>query len=238
MMLTVICVCTIDPTNWKRPVYSKMWVDRLYSAINRNLHLPFEFVCLSNDLTQQQCNYRVIPLTTDSWGWWNKLDMFRSGLFTGPCLYIDLDVVICKDLTEVIKNLPQDLVLMPKEPYSVQSDTVNKKQPYKYVLNSSVVYWNGDYSVLYNHYVNDRDNIVKKYSNWTEQQPNIGDQKFICDTLLNTAAFDDYVPNNFFGWKHHNTGTVMQDPSMLVFTSTEKPSNNLDLEVVQLNWID
>jgi len=141
-------------------------------------------------------------------------------------------------LTEVVKILPPDLLLMPNEPYTIEIDAVTGQQYYKYVLNSSVIYWDGDYSLLYNKYISDQDNIIKQCSTPTPQQPSIGDQKFIVDNLLNTARFDDYVPTNFFGWRHHVTGTVMNDPSMLIFTSTEKPCNNLDLEVVQLNWID
>ena len=223
--LTVICICTIDPTNWSRPVYSKMWVDRLYRAVKRNLHIPFDFVCMSNDLDQNECDYHIHKLETNSWGWWYKFEMFKPGQFSGPCLYIDLDNLICKDITDTVKNLPQDLFLMPVEPY-------------KDILNGSMIFWNGDYSDLYLEYVDRQEQIVDQYRYATEQQPATGDQGFFKDRLHNLQAFDNYAPKNFFGWKHHIAGTHINDPSVLIFTGSEKPTNNPDLDLVKLHWKD
>lgn len=220
--LTVISVCSIDPTNWKRPVYSKDWVDRLYNSACRNISIPIRFVCLSNDIESQ--DYEVIPLTTNSWGWWNKIDMFRANLFKGPCLYLDIDNIICKNITDAISKLPQDKLLMPVEPHNN-------------ILNSSVMFWNGDYSHIYQHYIGNQYKVVDQYKTPTVRNHTIGDQAYIKD-MTEVAVFDDYVPDNFFGWKHHIAGERIDDPSILVFTGTEKPSNNLDLELVQQNWIN
>lgn len=220
--LTVISVCTIDPTNWKRPVYSKLWVDRLYRAVSRNISVPFRFVCLSNDI--QSTDYEVIPLTTDSWGWWNKIDIFRENLFKGPCLYLDIDNVICKNITDAISELPQDKLLMPLEPHNN-------------ILNSSVMFWNGDYSYIYHYYVNNQDRIVDQYKTSSAKNHTIGDQAYIKD-IAHVHVFDDYVSDNFFGWKHHITGEQIVDPFILIFTGTEKPTNNMDLDLIKNNWID
>lgn len=221
--LTVISICTIDPTNWKRPVYSKDWVDRLYRGISRNLDIPFRFVCLSNDISS--ADYEVIPLVTNSWGWWYKMEMFRQNAFTGPCLYIDIDNVICKNITDSVLGLPRDKMLMPREPY-------------KDILNGSVIFWEGDYSFLYEAYVRDQENITKKYMYATDEHPATGDQGLYRDLVTNLDCIDDYVKPGFFGWKHHIAGTYIDNPSMLIFTSTEKPSNNLDLDLVQKHWIN
>ena len=220
-MITVVSVCSVDPSNYKRPVYSKEWVDKLYRGVRRNLDIPFRFVCLSNDFAS--CDYEVAPLTTNSWGWWNKLDMFRANLFTGPCLYIDIDNVICKNITDAIANLPSNKMLMPIEPYNN-------------ILNSSVIFWNGNYSHLYHNYVLNQSRIVEQYRLPTPQQPAIGDQGFIRDNT-NVEAFNNYVDQNFFGWKHHIVGEHINDPAILIFTSTEKPTNNQHLELVKNNWI-
>lgn len=112
--LTVISILQIDETNYKRPVYSKMWIDRLYAGIKRNLHIPFRFVCLTDCIDPDDCEYDIVPLTLDAWGWWHKFQMWTPDLFDGPCLYIDADNVICKDITEDLKNLPQDFFSVPE----------------------------------------------------------------------------------------------------------------------------
>jgi hypothetical protein len=139
--LTVTTVCSVHH-NQKRPTYSKMWVDRLYAGIKRNLDIPFEFVCFSNDI--QSDEYRIEPLTTNSWGWWNKLEQFKRGLFTGPVLSLDLDIVICKNLTDGLNSLPRNKLLMVKEPHQFR--------PGEYIENSSVVFWDGDYSFLFDNF--------------------------------------------------------------------------------------
>lgn len=219
-MLTVISILQIDITNYKRPVYSKMWVDRLYAGIKRNLDSSFRFVCMTNDLDPRDCQYEIVPLEFDTWGWWHKFQCFRKGLFDGACLYIDIDNVICKNITSSLKNLPSDLFLCPREPY-------------KDILNGSMIYWQGDYSFLYEHFAKDQQAIVEKYS----FADVTGDQGFFKDTLTNIRAFDDYVDNGFFGWCHHKSGRHIVDPHVLIFTSTEKPTNNLDLDLVKKHWI-
>lgn len=218
--LTVISILQVDETNYKRPVYSKMWIDKLYAGVKRNLDIPFRFVCLSNDIDPSQCEYDIIPLEFDTWGWWHKFQMWKSGNFSGPCLYIDADNVICKNITNNITKLPNDYFLCPTEPY-------------KNILNGSVIYWNGDYDFLYRAYAKDQKNIESKY----QHAEAIGDQGFFKDTLTNMRAFDEFVEPEFFGWCHHKAGRHINDPSILIFTSTEKPTNNMDLELVKNNWI-
>lgn len=222
--LTVTTVCSIHH-NQKRPTYSKMWVDRLYAGIKRNLDIPFEFVCFSNDI--QSDDYRIEPLTTGSWGWWNKLEQFKKGLFTGTVMSLDLDIVICKNLTSGLSNLPTDKMLMAKEPHYLDSGNP--------IENSSMTVWNGDYSFLFDNYLLNKEQICKNYSLPSKR---MGDQGYIADTT--TVEFiDDYLPPGYIAWKHHITGEYItdKDPAVLIFTSTEKPSDNLHMNLVKNNWI-
>lgn len=217
---------TIDPTNYKRPVYSKMWVDRLYKAVCRNFTAPFDFYCFTNDLDPDDTDYKIIRLKHNAWGWWNKFEMFKQNFFDGPCLYLDIDNIICKDISQDILNINTDKLLLPREPY-------------KNILNCSTMYWKGDFSFLYNAYINEKDYIIKKYQYATESQPATGDQGFLADKYSHCiSALDDFVPDGFIGWKHHKVKTKIMDPSLLIFTSSEKPSNNMNLDIVKKNWID
>lgn len=223
--LTVTTVCSVHQ-NQKRPTYSKMWVDRLYAGIKRNLDIPFEFVCFSNDI--QSDEYRIEPLTTGSWGWWNKLEQFKQGLFTGPVLSLDLDVVICKNLTNTLCNLPRNKLLMTREPHLFDNGTN--------IENSSMTFWDGDYSFLFNNYVSNKDKVCEDYAN---PQRRMSDQGYIAD-MVPVEFLDDYFPPNSIAWKHHITGdyNIDSDPLVLIFTSTQKPLNNQHMELVQKHWID
>lgn len=229
MTLDIVCVLKIEPDNYKRPVYSKMWVDRLYKSLKRHMSIPFQFTCLSNDLNNKDCEYSVISLVDDShWGWWNKLEVFRKDLFHGPALLLDLDLVVCKDLAPILKNLPQDKILLPKEPLDWTD-----------ALNTSFVYWNGDYSKIYSEFVKNQDKIKEKFQWSTTECPAIGDGAYIPTVVGDVIEdFNDYVPEGFFGWKHHLQKTELNDPGVIIFTSTEKPYNNLDIDLVAKNWID
>ena len=66
--LTVVATCSVHQ-NQKRPTYSKMWVDRLYNSVGRNLKIPFEFVCFSNDITSTEkfTNNLHMDLVKNNW---------------------------------------------------------------------------------------------------------------------------------------------------------------------------
>ena len=210
--------------NRRGPGYSIDWVDRLYRAVNRNLDIPFKFTCLSNIDTP----YHTIGLISDSDMYWNKIELFRKDIFQGPVLYLDLDVVICKNITNDILNLPNDRLLMTREPY-------------RDIINSSVMFWEGDYSYLFEQYVANKDSIVEEYSHpttgkYTDQAYSYTDQAYIRD---NTSydILENYTSDNFIEWRHHKIDTPIIDPSILVFTGTQKPNNNVNLELVKNNWI-
>lgn len=221
--LTVVATCSVHQ-NQKRPTYSKMWVDRLYNSVGRNLKIPFEFVCFSNDITST--DYRIEPLTTNSWGWWNKLEQFKKGMFDGPVLSLDLDVVICKDITNAVTRLPRNQILMALEPHQVKTGVD--------IPNSSIMFWQGDYSYIFDRYCATPTAISNGYA--SPLLPRNGDQGFISD-IAPVDFIDKFLPKNFLGWKHHITGEKINDPSILVFTSTEKPTNNLHMDLVKNNWI-
>ena len=150
---------------------------------------------------------------------WNKLEIFRSGIFSGPTLYLDLDVIVCKDITQLVNSLPKDKFLMVKEPYQD-------------IVNSSVMYWSGDYSSLYNNYVNNKELICNEY----KKVPRYGDQSYISENV-NFDLIDNYVPSGFIGWRHHKLETNIDDPTILIFTSRhQKPSNNTELQLVKEHW--
>ena len=70
-MLTVACVLK------ESEVYTPEWVYKLKASVERNLSIPFNFVCLTD--SQLTCN--TVPFTNNSTGWWNKMELFRLMLY-------------------------------------------------------------------------------------------------------------------------------------------------------------
>ena len=69
--------------------------------VQRNLTVPFEFVCFTEDPTNINPDIRIepIPLISGVVGWWYKPLFFNPKLgLTGTILFFDLDVVVFKNI--------------------------------------------------------------------------------------------------------------------------------------------
>lgn len=99
--LTVACVYWKGEFRKREKVYSPKWVERLQAMVKKNLSIPHRFVCLSN--VDVPCER--IPLShSHTWpGWWSKIELFTPGLFKGRVLYLDLDLVVMKDLAPFVE---------------------------------------------------------------------------------------------------------------------------------------
>lgn len=85
MNLTVACVNHGDYLGM-----GSRYVKTMRAMVERNLSLPFEFVCLTD--------------IGDFPGWWSKIELFRPGRFKGRVLYMDLDSVITGPLDELAES--------------------------------------------------------------------------------------------------------------------------------------
>ena len=93
MKLEVICLCTGTK-------YPKRYADILHAMAKRNLTVPFEFYCYTDDPKGFKCKTRKIPAGMA--GWWNKLRFFAPGFLKTKTLYLDLDVTINGSLDELV----------------------------------------------------------------------------------------------------------------------------------------
>jgi len=85
------------------------YVAKLASMCGR--HLPRHRFCVISDRDVYGDGTVRIPSepieAPDAELWWQKLQVFRPGLFTGPTLYLDLDVVISGDCAGLVALLEQ-----------------------------------------------------------------------------------------------------------------------------------
>lgn len=118
-------------------------------------YLPgFDFYCLS-DMTHNECN--IIPLTDNLPTWWSKIELFK---ITGPCLYFDLDIIIKKSID--VKKFLNSEFICAKDCFASN------------VYNTSIMYWKGDMSFLYEEY------FLKSTSEKSKWR---GDQNFVTAAL-------------------------------------------------------
>jgi len=84
--------------------FSDEYAYKLKQNVEEKLDTPHRFVALTR---QKLKGIETIPLQKNRIGYWNKLELFRKGLFDGPVVYLDLDTIVVRDFTE-IANFPHD----------------------------------------------------------------------------------------------------------------------------------
>jgi hypothetical protein len=229
--LTVICVRFGNR-------YGIDYVERLRNMVSRNLSVPYEFVCLTDDqhvISGVRNIYQ--PNARYSKGWWHKVHMFDPTLpISGRILYFDLDVVIHNNIDKLATVWTEDFL-------GIKDFNRQFYQQWSY-LNSSVMCWNHG---TQNHIWND---FKKSPSDAQKLQ---GDQDWIWKTSKDRIKFwpkewimsykwevrkkEDLVLENGkrrFKQVKDNV-TVHPDCCVTVFHGDPKPQDVQDKFVVD-NW--
>ncbi|MCB1460812.1 MAG: hypothetical protein KDJ48_16400 [Nitratireductor sp.] len=112
---------TVTCIKWgnKFPAY---YVNRLYAGVKRHMDRPFRFVCFTENAEGLRPEVEVFPLPVVAYedamvramttgkrrGSWRKVTIFQPGKaeLSGPCLQLDLDVVITGPLGPLIDHAP------------------------------------------------------------------------------------------------------------------------------------
>lgn len=84
--------------------YGPRYVNILRAMVARHLAAPHRFVCLTEDPSGLEHQVRALQLRPGRQGWWNKVELFRPGLFGGRVLYLDLDVVVVGPLDGLVAH--------------------------------------------------------------------------------------------------------------------------------------
>jgi hypothetical protein len=205
--LTVICVLRYD----EGCPYGADDVLKLKNGFDRFLSIDHDFVCLTN-ITNLPIT--TIPLISQSTGWWSKLELFRKDLFDGPVFYIDLDMVICADLNPIIERcVAENFVMLSNHEYSVNKDNMPA---------SGVMYWNGDFSYLWEEYSKDPLHWQKTYN----KHPKLGDQAFISDRVKWKSFFEiSGIDKRWFTWLDKKMSTLADTKILIGEGKKRKPSN-------------
>lgn len=82
--------------------YSANYVNRIYNMIQRFTKRRSKLYCITDNSEGLYPEITPLPLTNMTLtGWWHKLSVFQADLYglKGSVLFLDLDVVITRDLT-------------------------------------------------------------------------------------------------------------------------------------------
>ena len=146
--LKVVCI-NIPPKH-----YPNEYVIKLKNMCLR--HLPkHEFICITDrpmggvNCWEPVCEYE---------GWWGKIGLFKPGLFNGPVMYLDLDVIITGSIKAMVEHIifnarfgvhrplyaRDDFSYSMKNPRTDLSADMIKTLGGAGCINSSVMLWHGN----------------------------------------------------------------------------------------------
>ena len=99
--MTVTCFKT-----GKKSVYTYEHVNKLYNMVDRNTTHEFNFICFTDDPKGIESHIQTQPIRERNLNhWWHRLVLFKQGLLSGPCINIDLDVVIHNNIDELFEYI-------------------------------------------------------------------------------------------------------------------------------------
>jgi len=151
-MVNIICM------KWGNK-FPANYVNRLYGMVERNLSLPFRFVCFTEDDNNIRDEVEIQPLpeldlpaNAPERGW-RKLTVFKEGFggLSGKTLFLDLDVVIVDSLDKFFTH-PGDFLIAH-----------DKKNPKKIEGNSSVFRFEiGQYPQILSYFENHTEQVKQE----------------------------------------------------------------------------
>lgn len=136
-MINVICL------KWGKK-YDSEYVNRLYRMVKRNLHIPFEFHCCSDDFTNISSEVQRIPLPTDDYMletfWWKLWIHSNEFPIKGKCIFLDLDTVVQNDISTIARFDCGDDLYVLKAQWRIEKVT-KFGATHQTMINSSVMVW-------------------------------------------------------------------------------------------------
>ena len=205
--LNIVCV-------WWGDLYPIQYVETLRDSVERNITIPYDFYCITDRLVAPDGMIHI-PCENQT-GWWQKVNLFKPGLFEGRTLYLDLDVVITGSL-DLIASSEGEMVM-------IENFGPNKGHA---AYNSSCMLWTPS------------ELTEKIYTSFDDSIMGIlhGDQCWIWRVLRdNIKAFRKDLLDSY---KYHKTGTwsrKTQDTSVWVFHGRPNPHEVND-DWVKRAWI-
>ncbi len=144
--------------------FSHEHVNRLYRMVCKNFHGDFNFICHTENANEIDRNVIIQPLPDyDLEKWWWKLTLFEYPTKV-PSLFLDLDIVIQKDITHLKDYVVEDMLCTVKCYWKPHTKNISEAPHFDMNLNSSVMLWQGDLTNVWNTFYKDSDYYMVKYN--------------------------------------------------------------------------
>lgn len=75
------------------------YVHNLRAQLRRYLTVPHRFYVITDDAASNYPRMRVKPSVHN--GWWEKIRLFKPGMFEGRVLFLDLDTILVGDIDDI-----------------------------------------------------------------------------------------------------------------------------------------
>ena len=229
------CACVIHGSG-----YTWTYVERLYNMLSRVFSGQIRFhVYTEHDRSVPP---HMIKHCLDDWGisgpkrsWWYKMQLFNPAHHSGNLLYLDLDVVIAREL-DFVRNLDTRCLWGIRDFRYLQNRNPG-------LMNSSMMWWNVDaFASVYRDFVSSSiDSAIRRYP---------GDQDYLSAKIPpeNRRFFDDRYFESYrwqcldggydFArrtYKTPNSGVVIQpETAVIVFHGQPKPHQVTHSSIVEL----
>lgn len=178
---------------------------RLQDSVQQHLFLHDRFVCLTD---QQLHGVECVPFERNLTGWWNKLELWRRGLFSGQVAYFDLDTMIIRDVCDMFST-----------PRAFASLT-NWARPE--LLASGVMTWTASDSLacIFEDFTPKDIDRYQRKERW-------GDQGWIQDKLSTFESLNELYPGRIVSYKTHvrKQGRIPADASIVAFHGKPRPAD-------------
>lgn len=175
----------------------------LADSVARNISdkTTYKFICFTDTPAGLDPEIDIRPLPAENLdGWWNKLALFRDGIFPAGdrVLYIDLDTVITSGLDEIIKY---------DGDFAVLRDFIRQEG-----VQSSVMAWEaGTLNYIWDGWL--RFGMPKN---------DYGDQDWI-ERISKVKFLQDIFPDSFVSYKLQAMHSIPKKARMVVFHGNPRP---------------
>lgn len=216
MKVNVVCMKWGDK-------YDSEYVNKLYSMVKKNITIPYNFICITDDASGIRKEVVIHPIpeikvpSRNDVSPWRKLLMFSSkmGNIKGKTLFLDLDIVI-------IENI--DCFFSYSDNFSIIENWTQKGRG---IGNSSVYMFEfGKYEYVLKEFIENMNEILNKYDNEqiyiSKRIPNI---KFWPETWCKSFkihCLPGGLKNLFI------TPQIPEGTKIVVFHGNPKPSDAIE----------
>lgn len=188
--------------------YSPEYVNRLHSMVERNITLPYTFVCFTDTVKGISENIQTHKLPDIGVpGWWNKL-WFLSSEFplNGTVLFLDLDVVVFESLDKFFEYNPGEFCII--------RDFTRQQIASWRRMNSSVFRFEShQHADVYDRFIKNKHSFTTRYQ---------GDQDYIYDQIKSFKFWpDDWVMS--YKWEMRDRSQLVKTPDGLNFPKDAAP---------------